>query len=225
MDLAQQVTDITVILPALNEEKSIGLVIDEIRSLPVRCNILVVDNGSTDGTQKVIRSKYVDVVYQSERGKGNAVRMGLRLIDTPYTIMMDSDYTYPARHIPRIVELLGGKYDVVMGYRDMSSMFKLNRIANRALSKYASVLYNVRVLDLCTGMWGFRTETLKSFNLISKGFTLEADLFVNSLRHSRKMAQVPIGYRPRLDGSRAKIKVWDGARIGWFLLRHRWRGK
>lgn len=217
---------ITVILPAYNEEKAIGKVIDEIRLLPVRCDILVVDNNSTDETYNIAFYKEAKVVTAELQGKGNAMRKGFRLANSPYVVMMNSDYTYPVKYIPLFYELLSKGYDVVVGYRywrQRGSMSLANSFGNKALSLLASVLYRKKIKDVCTGLWGFRKETLNKFNIQSEGFTLEAELFTEVVKHECILTQTPICYWARQDGSKAKLKIWDGFKIGWFLIKKRWK--
>ena len=219
--------DLTVVLPAYNEEESLGLVIDEIKALPVQCHILVIDNNSTDDTYNVAISKGVKVVTEELLGKGNAMRKGFELASTPYVIMMNSDYTYPADNIIGIRALLA-EYDVVIGYRyvkEDGSMSLINSVGNKMLSLLASALYGIRVHDVCTGLWGFKKGTLDRIIPESEGFTLEAELFVRvaEFGDTCKLIQIPTSYRSRLNGSKAKLKVWDGFKIGWFLIKNRWR--
>lgn len=161
-------------------------------------------------------------------GKGVAVRHAIRKlhksIDYKYLIMIDGDYTYPAFYIPYIVRCLHGGNDVVMGYRkdiEDGAMSPVNRSGNKMLSLLASILYGKRVYDVCTGMWGFRKEVIDKFKLTSKGFTFEADLFTNAVANKCRIKQIPINYRARPSGSTAKLKVSDGFKIGWFLLKKR----
>jgi len=217
-------SNLTVILPARNEEESIGVVIDEIRALPVKYDILVVDNNSKDDTYNIAFYKEARVVTAELQGKGNAMRKGFRLVNSPYVVMMNSDYTYPAAYIPYFHELLSDGYDVVVGYRRWKqggSMSLINSFGNKALSLLASILYGKRIRDLCTGLWAFRKEVLDEFEIKSNGFTLEAELFIEVVRHGCDLVQVPISYRTRIGGSRAKLKVWNGFEIGWFLIKGR----
>lgn len=217
---------VTILLPAYNEEKAIGKVIDEI---PSGCRVLVGDNCSSDNTCDVIERKGLTPLLVYERGKGNVIRALTKYIDTPYTIMANSDYTYPLTYSHTIYHLLSKSgADVVMGYRhikEKGSMSFTNSLGNWALSLLASVLYKKRVYDVCTGMWGFKTDVLKGFNLTSAHFTLEADLFVNAVKNGCRIEQIPIAYRARLEGDKPKLKVWDGFRIAWFLIRKRWSGR
>ena len=213
---------VTVLLPTYNEEKAIGKVLDEI---PTGCVILIGDGSSTDKTRYIARSKGVEPTRIYRKGKGSAIRELIKYVDTPYTIMVNADFTYPLEYISTILYLLSkSEADVVIGYRhikEKDSMSLTNSLGNWLLSLLASILYGKRVYDVCTGMWGFKTEALQRFNLTSTHFTLEADLFVNSIRNECRIEQIPIAYRARLEGSRAKLKVRDGLRIGWFLLRRR----
>lgn len=162
-------------------------------------------------------------MYTPPRGKGYAVNFSLFAIDTPYVIMMNADLTYPAEYLPLLYSLLRYGFDVVVGHRSMvdkGAMPLLHSIGNFGLSSLASLLYLRRVYDVCSGMWGFRTEALKSFNLKSYGFTLEADLLTNTFKRRLKFAQIPIGYRKR-GGSESKLTVADGLKIAQFLVKER----
>jgi dolichol-phosphate mannosyltransferase len=219
--------DLTFLLPAYNEELSIGPTIDEIRTLFHPSKILVIDNGSMDGTFREAWLRGVDVVKESKKGKGNAVRTGIKLVQTEYCIMLDSDFTYPINDCLHVYEFLKDKgYGVVLGTRDYrwsSSMSLLNRIGNTGLSLLASLLYRRRIRDVCSGLWGFRRDVLQELDLVSERFTLEVDILTNVMKGRYRFTQVPIEYTPRPDGSKAKLKALMGLQIGWFLIRNRWR--
>ena len=219
-------SEVTVVLPAYNEEEAIGQVIDEIKALPVDCDILVVDNGSTDETYNILTYKDVRVITQPKKGKGNAMQLGFQLPKTRYVIMMNSDYTYPAEEIGRFIFYLERGYDVVVGERfwmEGNAMPGINSFGNKMLSLLASTLYGYPILDVCSGMWGFSRHILDIFNITSEGFTLEADLFVNSIKNHCNITQIPIHYRSRVENGQAKLKVKDGFKIGWFLVRNKWK--
>ena len=213
--------DVTVLLPVYEEEAALPSVIDEIRDVLPDCEIVAAYTPGRDASQDVLRWKKVEWITTSIRGKGNAVRRVIPFIRSKYVVVMDADCTYPARHI---LDLLAGLEDVAMGYRadiDSGAMSRTHVFGNYCLSLLASILYGRRVHDVCTGMWAFRKEVLDEFLLNSPGFTLEADLFVNCIRHGCKVKQVPIQYRCRLDQTKPKLKMYDGFKIGLFLLRMR----
>lgn len=212
--------NLTVVLPAYNEEKTIGHVIDEIKALPFDCSIVVVDNASSDLTREIVREKGVRLLMEPMRGKGNAICTGFKavLANGGYIVMMDSDGTYPAFHIWRIAELLK-IHDVVIGWRVgkmPEAMTQINRVGNMMLTWLANHLYGTRIHDLCSGMWGFRAEVLRDLEINSGGFTLEAELFCEILRRGYRFCEEPIIYRKR-EGT-TKLSIVDGLRIAEFLI-------
>ncbi len=214
----------TVILPALNEAESIGHTIDDVKENAPPCHIIVVDNGSYDGTGALAAARGAMVITEALRGKGNAVKKGFRLVATPYVILMDSDYTYPARYIRDMVELLDEGYEVVMGERHIrqdNAMNLINLFGNRVVSLLGSVLYWYWSSDICTGLWGFRTEALERMHITSNGFSLEANFFSSARLANCKIARVPIAYRARINNGHSKLKIRDGFGIGWLLIKKR----
>lgn len=220
----------TVLIPTLNEEQTIGATIADVRKYVPDCHIVVVDS-SSDKTADIASKMGATIIGVPKRGKGRAVRDALNIIPaifpkphSDFYIMLDGDSTYPAEHIPDMLTLLQNTADVVMGYRrwlDPGSITFLNGIGNAGLSLLASILYFRWVEDLCTGLWGFRKEALDKFRLTSDGFTLEADLFTNAALTKCRIAQMPIHYRARPDGSKTKLSVFDGFRIAAFVIRKR----
>jgi dolichol-phosphate mannosyltransferase len=220
-------TNTIVLVPTLNEAGAIGQTIEDIQRYAPACRIVVIDSHSTDGTQGIAAGKGATVTSAPRGGKGLALRSALPdiLHDYPdyYYIMLDGDFTYPAKHIPAIIAALDKGADTVIGYRtskEKGSMTQVNRIGNWGLSMLCWV-YGVRVRDLCSGMWGFKGVKLTGFYLTSDRFTLEADLFVNAVKNKCRLAQIPIGYRARADSGRTKLKMSDGFRIAWFLVCNR----
>lgn len=215
---------LTVVLPTRNEVATIGRMIDEIRALPIKTNIVVLDHKSTDGTREVAQSKGVTLVDEPEKGKGAAVRKYFKTDPPGDIVMIDADCTYPVRRILNVVGALDRGAVVVMGYRHWlrdGAMSRLHRLGNSMLSLLASLLFQHRVRDVCSGLWGFGPGVVGNLRLVSNGFTLEVDLFANAIRSGTKIAQIPIGYAARPDGSTAKLTVFDGIRIAWFLLMSR----
>ena len=219
--------DLTILLPAYNEEKAIGPLLREIREeVHIPHKILVVDNASTDRTAQISQAEGAFVFPVPTKGKGNAVREAISQLDTPFVVMMNSDLTYPPKHVETMHLLLKHVAPVVIGSRSLverGAMPFVNSVGNSMLSALASALYGRHIWDLCSGRWGFRTEVLKSFSLTSVGFSLEADLFICTVKGKHPWAQIPIGYRARLDGDRPKLRVADGLKIGSFLVQRRFK--
>ncbi len=218
-------------LPALNEEGSIGEVIDDIPFSTLHDHgydtvAVVVDGNSTDRTLEIARRKGAEIIVQKGKGKGLGVRQAFALchpsngappstddcrrmehgatamMNAKYLIMLDADGTYPPKHIVSLIDALEKGADVVMGSRFKGTiaegaMTPLNQFGNTVLSDVASLLYQQRCTDLCTGMWGFNARALDVLELDSRHFELEAELFAESSKKGLSIIEVPITYLPR----------------------------
>ncbi len=221
---------ICIILPTLNEEWSIGKVIDEIPRQTLEeegyeVDVVVVDGNSTDRTRQIAEDKGARVILEPRRGKGRAVRTALKVIKADYIFMLDGDYTYPATYICDMLKVLQGGSPVVigsrlMGRREKGAMRRLNLIGNYLLSLMASILYQTRISDLCTGYWGLRGEVVPNLDLFADGFQFEAELFTQLTRRGYSIAQLPIYYRRRETATKLS-RIKDGFRIGWTLVTKR----
>lgn len=218
---------VTIVVPAKDEAGAIG---DTLRSLPLatlhtagfETEVIVLDGHSRDDTCAIARSWGAEVRPDLGRGKGSAVRGARTAFRGDYVIMLDADGTYAPDAIPRVVDLLAhGFADVVMGDRlpQGGSMSGLHRAGNRMLSMGATLLYGRRVRDLCTGLWGFRSDALQRLPLRSTGFELESELFALSARLGLRIRHTDVDYLPRTGTS--KLTTSDGLRIGWCLVRNR----
>ena len=223
---------VDVVIPALNEAATIGLVLDEIPYSELAADgfstrVVVVDNGSTDGTADIARDRGAEVILEAQRGKGNAMRRAFRETRADYVVMLDGDATYPATHIPEMLAELRNGHDVVIGSRlkgkrAPGSISRVNIIGNHMLTWVACVLYGRKTSDLCTGYWAFRGSTLPLLRLTARGFNLEAELFSEVARNRLRMGEVPINYRRRPTPTKLRA-LRDGWRIARMLLRKRFR--
>jgi dolichol-phosphate hexosyltransferase len=221
---------VTIVLPAKNEEAAIGrtlraLPLATLKAMGFDCEVLVLDGNSSDATARIANDWGAVVLTDRSPGKGNALRHAIDRVRGQYVVMLDADGTYAADAIPRVVSRLAfGTADVVMGRRvpQKGSMSRIHEAGNSLLSVGATLLYARPCPDLCTGLWGFRAEALRRLPLKSKGFELEAELFAMSSRLGLRIQQVRTDYLPRQ--GRAKLSGGpDGLRIGWFLVRSRFR--
>jgi len=224
---------VCVLLPTLNEAASIGQVIDEIPADKIINNgydldILVVDGQSKDNTVEIAKSKGARVIIEPAAGKAAAIHYAFTHIDADYIIMLDSDYTYPTKYIPDMVEKLQ-KYPVVIGSRlkgkrEKGALCLRNLIGNYMLTLLANILYLKNISDLCTGYWGFRKEVIEQLELDSVGFQLEADFLVQISKKGINIGEIPVEYRQRI--GKAKLSGWkDGFNIALFLIRKRFKRK
>lgn len=209
-------SEVTVIVPTLNEEEGVGSVLDEI---PSSFDVLVVDGGSTDETLDEVEDYDVSVVVE-RGGKADAVRKGLSVTEGEIVFLIDGDGTYPAERMNDMLEKLDD-CEMVLGSRfsggmEDGSMSRVNRYGNMFLTWLANVLYGTDVTDLCTGLRGFRRERLDG-GLAADGFEIEAAL------HSKfsDIEEVSIEYRCRKGES--KLRVWDGFKIAKRLILERFK--
>lgn len=218
-------SDVTVVIPTLNEAEAIGRVIDEVLSVGVpRENILVVDGGSTDGTVDIARSKGVRVIKQRGRGKADALKTALDYVDTPYMLVMDGDYTYPAKHIPELYERAKNNgYDLVIGSRrfDKGSQSAIYRVGNKLLTKLFNILFGSKLTDVLSGMYLVRTRVMKHIMFESRSFGIESEIAAHVVSTSGRVDEVPIRYRRRL--GKKKLGVHHGFLILREMLRLAWR--
>ena len=225
-----KVPTIDIILPALNEAETIGLVIDEIPKERLEesgyaVRVVVVDNGSSDDTAQIAKERGAELIVEPRPGKGMAMMTGFKACDTDFVFMIDADYTYPAIYIPEMLDQLQDGFKVVIGSRlkgkiEKGAMSRLNIIGNHLLTLMANILYQGKTSDLCTGFWGFHGEVLKDLKLSADGFDFEANLFIQISRSGHSIAQMPITYRRR--PTKQKLNsLRDGFKIGWRLIRDR----
>lgn len=216
---------VSVLLPTLNEEESIGSTIKEVRAVVPQAEIVVIDGLSTDRTVEIAKSLGARILLEKRKGKAFAIRAAFREINSDYAVMMDVDLTYPVRDIPRFLSLLKD-YDIVMGSRfkgrlEPGAMSLLNNVGNRIISLFASVIFLRPVSDVCTGMWAFRKSAYMAMDITAHAFELESNLFAQSVKKRFRIIEVPITYARR--GGRSKVQLLDGVKICLFLLKERLR--
>lgn len=223
--------EILFILPALNEERGVGNVLDRIPSSELQrrgyhVKVWVLDGRSEDRTAEVAKEKGAKVLIQEGRGKGRAVSQAFDFIHSDFVIMLDADNTYNPRDVLPMMSLLENGHDVVMGSRLQGSMHegamtKRNRLGNVMLSSIASILFRRFVSDLCTGFWGFKGSALRKITVDARGFELEAQMFSRCAKSGLVIGEVPINYGCR-NGDGTKLRSFSaGARILLTLLTER----
>jgi dolichol-phosphate mannosyltransferase len=225
---------VAVVLPALDEEKTIGRVIDAIpvealRAAGYAVDITVVDGHSKDMTGEIARARGARLLMQRGRGKGDAVKTAFEEFDGDYLFMMDADHTYPGDKIPDMLNFLENDvYDIVMGSRlsgsiEPGAMSRLNYLGNLALTETANLLYPADrpITDVCTGMWGFDRDAIEHLaSLKATNFEIEAEIYAKCMRGGYRVGEIPIAYTRRI--SPAKLSsLKDGTKIFWRLVKER----
>jgi len=210
---------IAVVVPCLNEEATIGLVVRKFRTVLPTAELYVVDNDSTDATERVAREAGATVLRETRRGKGHAVRKAFREVEADIYILVDGDDTYPAEEAPRLIQpILDGDADVVVATRlggDTRSEFRwVNRLGNRLLLGALNLVFGVRLTDLLSGYRVMTREYVKQAPVLASGFELETELSILAFEREFRTVEIPVRLRSRPEGSHSKIRVLgDGFRI------------
>lgn len=214
----------TVLIPCLNEELSIASVVREYASAFPHADILVVDNGSTDGTAAAARAAGASVITEKRRGKARAVATALTGIDTDLVLMVDGDGSYPADGALLLLqEYLHEPADMITGIRSAQNAEQaFRRMHQWGMSIFASVLnlvFGVRPLDLFSGLRLFSRRFYKHVPVLSRGFELEIELTIQGIDKDFAMTEIPVPFCSRANGSESKLKtVRDGFRILRLLI-------
>jgi glycosyltransferase involved in cell wall biosynthesis len=211
---------LTVIMPVLNERATVAEVIRRMRAveLPVTLQVIVVDDGSSDGSDKVLRAvedSTVRVVqHQHNQGKGAAIRTGLTHAKGDLLLIQDADLEYDPDDWPRLLEpILKGKARVVYGSRftgERKNMLPLHWVGNRVLSLVTNVLYSSTLSDMETCYKLFDAQVLEGITIVSNRFDFEPEITAKVLRRGHRIYEVPISYAGREFDEGKKITWRDG---------------
>lgn len=219
--------ELSILVPAYNEATTIGRVLAALCEMPIPHEVIVVDDGSNDGTAGIVGG-HPDVRllrHEVNQGKGAALATALAEARAPLVLVQDADLEYDPQDIPALYERFqAGDVDAVYGSRNLrpnprSSFFFF--WGGVLLSRLASVLYGARISDEATGYKMVRTELMRRSGLRAKGFDFCAELTGRILRSGGRIAEVPIRYRPRSAAEGKKIGARDGLIAAWVLVRER----
>jgi glycosyltransferase involved in cell wall biosynthesis len=206
---------VSIILPAYNEAQALPRLLYSLyQVIDNRYEVLVVDDGSRDNTVEIAsRFSCRLVSHEVNKGKGAAVRTGLRSAQGDYVIVMDADNTYPAQALPQMVEMLR-THDLVRCTRQMNSesMPLVNWIGNIAFDSMLTVIYGMKGGDYMTGLYGLRREALEAMQFTSEGFDLEVEIGIKAQANRLKVITFPVAYQERL-GEKKLRPFADGWRI------------
>ena len=210
---------LTILIPCLNEELGVASAVGEYSAAFPNADILVVDNGSEDGTAAAARAAGAVVMTEKRRGKARAVATALAAIDTDLVLIVDGDGSYPAEGAQLLLkEYLRDPVDMITGIRSAQNASHVFRPMHQwGMSIFAAVLnfvFRFKPLDLFSGLRLFSRRFYQHVPVLSRGFELEIELTIQAIDKGFSMTEIPVPFRSRADGSASKLKtVRDGLRI------------
>jgi len=221
---------LSVIMPVYNEEKTISEVIRRVRDVPLEKEIIVVDDGSSDGTVAMLRefNREGQILLHESRvnlGKGAAVRIGLTFASGEIIIIQDADLELDPNEYGRLIQpILDGQTRVVYGSRFLGSNRDIPLItvaANKFLVLVTNLLYDSSLTDMETAYKVFSADVLKGITLRCMRFELEPEITAKFLKKGYRILELPIGYQPRTVQGGKKIGWRDGFKAIATLLKYR----
>ncbi len=227
--------ELSVVLPCLNESETVGIcvrkAVEALRANRIQGEVIVADNGSTDGSQEIARAEGARVVAVPEKGYGSALRGGIQAACGRYVLMADSDDTYDISHLPRFLEELRAGADLVMGNRflggihDNAMPFLHRYLGNPVLTWVGRVFFHSDCGDFHCGMRAFRKEKVEEMDLRTTGMEFASEMVVKASLRGLKVKEVPTTLSPSGRSRAPHLRTWrDGWRHLRFLLMYspRW---
>lgn len=220
---------LSIIIPVYNEANTIKEIIKRVRNVDIKKEIVVVDDGSTDGTREILPGMSSDdlIILYHERnmGKGAAIRTGLKHITNDIVIIQDADLEYnPQDYHALIKPILEGNADVVYGSRFLGphrAFLFWHYVGNKLLTLVTNILYDTILTDMETGYKAFKAEVFKDIEIRSNRFDFEPEITSKVLKRGYRVFEVPITYSGRDYSEGKKISWKDGFSALVALIRYR----
>jgi len=223
---------LSILMPVYNERERVEQAIAEVLAteLPTDYELIIVDDGSTDGTREILRGGDWDgkvrlFEHDVNRGKGAAVRTALEHAQGEFSAIFDADLEYDAADLALLLPPLAeGRANACFGVRAFdgyTSHSYLFVLGNRAVTLACNILFNVYLRDIMTCHKMIRTELFRSLSLRSPGFAIEPEIAARLVQHGERIFEVPVHYRARSSDEGKKLTAYDGLRVIVTLLRCR----
>lgn len=223
---------VSFLVPVYNEVATIEELVGRVLAVPLDKQVIVVDDGSTDGSREVLETLVrnhpeIELIHQSNRGKGAALRAAIPRIRGEVTVIQDADLEYDPREVPALIApIVEGHADVVYGSRlsggrPQRAYLFWHLVGNRFLSLVAGVLYNTTLSDVETGYKAFLSSVISALDLREDGFAIEPEITAKVCKRRLRVFEVPISYYGRGYDEGKKITWRDGFKAVWVLVRMR----
>jgi glycosyltransferase involved in cell wall biosynthesis len=221
---------VSFLVPVYNEAATIDEILERVHALDLDKQVIVVDDGSTDGTAELLerwRERGVVFIRQKHAGKGRAVRTAIEHIDGDVAVIQDADLEYDPAEVPELIEpIRRGVADVVYGSRlsggrPQRAYLFWHLVGNRFLSLLANALFNTTLSDVHTGYKAIRADILRTLDLREDGFAIDPEFTGKVCKRKLRIYELPISYYGRTYAEGKKVTWRDGFRAIWVLLRVR----
>jgi glycosyltransferase involved in cell wall biosynthesis len=221
---------LSVVMPVYNERTTIEEIIGRVMAVPLRIELVVVDDGSKDGTREILaqlqeRHKFKLFLQPRNQGKGAALRRGFSEATGDIVVIQDADLEYSPEEFPSLIELIcQGRADVVYGSRFLGRhrvFLFTHYLGNRVLTLLTNVLYNTMLTDMETCYKAMRGEIVRQLDVQEDGFGIEPELTAKIFKRGFRVYEVPITYDGRGYDEGKKITWRDGLVALWVLLKYR----
>jgi glycosyltransferase involved in cell wall biosynthesis len=220
---------LSVVMPVYNERTTIEEIVRRVLAVPLRIELIVVDDGSIDGTSEILDALQPELEFtllrQKNAGKGAALRRGFAAVTGDLVVVQDADLEYSPEEYPQLIELIcDGKADVVYGSRFLGrhrAFLFAHYVGNKFLTLATNVLYNTILTDMETCYKAMRTDVIRSMTLKSNGFGIEPELTAKIFKRGYRVYEVPITYAGRNYDQGKKITWTAGFVALWVLLKYR----